>query len=88
MTALWTDKDEEVTYKPHYALAKSVPLKNSNSTPKISAFHASLLHSRDLGPVASKHGNLRSLLNAGSMALGSTTGRQRHGVGKGGTRNW
>ena len=32
----------------------------------------------------SKHGNLRSLLNAGSMALGRTTGRKRHGVGKGG----
>ena len=36
--------------------------------------------------MASKHGNLRSLLNAGSMALGSMTGRQRHGVGKGGDR--
>ena len=38
------------------------------------------------GPVASKQGNLRSLLNASSMALGSMTGRQRHGVGKGGYR--
>ena len=37
-------------------------------------------------PVASKHGNLISLLNSGSMALGSMTGRQRHGVGKGGDR--
>ena len=37
------------------------------------------------GPVASKHGNQRSLLYASSMAyLGRTTGRQRHGVGKGG----
>ena len=36
------------------------------------------------GPVASKHSNRRSLLNAGSMALGRTTGRQRHGVWKGG----
>ena len=33
--------------------------------------------------MARKHGNRRSLLNAGSMALGRTTGRQRHGVGKG-----
>ena len=32
----------------------------------------------------SKHGNSRSLLNAGSMALGRMTGRQRHGVRKGG----
>ena len=39
------------------------------------------------GLVASKHGNLRSLLNAGNMALGSTTGRKPHGVGKGGTGN-
>ena len=31
----------------------------------------------------SKHGNLTPPLNAGSMALGSTTCRQRHGVGKG-----
>ena len=40
--------------------------------------------------MASKNGNLRSLLNAGSMALGSTTGRQRHEVGKGGDqeREW
>ena len=30
------------------------------------------------GPVASKHCNLISLLNASSMALGSTTGRKRH----------
>ena len=44
----------------------------------------SLLIHRWIGPVASKHGNRRSLLNAGSMALGRTTGRQRHGVGKGG----
>ena len=36
--------------------------------------------------MASKHGNLRPPLNAGSMALGSTTCRQRHGVGKGGER--
>ena len=36
--------------------------------------------------MASKHGNLRSLLNAGSMALGSTIGQQRNGVGKGGER--
>ena len=36
------------------------------------------------GPVASKHGNRRSLLNPGRMALGRTTGRQRHGVEKGG----
>ena len=36
--------------------------------------------------MASKHGNLKSILNAGSMALGSTTGRQRHRVGKGGDR--
>ena len=36
-----------------------------------------------VGPVASKHGNLRSMLNAGSMALGSTSGGQRHRVGKG-----
>ena len=43
-----------------------------------------ILHLLD-GPVASKHGNRRSLLYAGSMAyLGRTTGRQRHGVGKGG----
>ena len=47
MTALWTDKDEEVTYKPHYALAKSVPLTNSNGPPKINELHASLLHSHD-----------------------------------------
>ena len=33
--------------------------------------------------MASKHGNQRSLLNAGSMAIGRMTGRQRHGVGKG-----
>ena len=39
------------------------------------------------GPVASKHGKLRSLLNAGSMALGNTTGWQRHIVGKGGGRS-
>ena len=38
------------------------------------------------GPVASKHGNRRSLVYAGSMAIGRTTGRQRHGVGKGGER--
>ena len=38
------------------------------------------------GPVASKHGNRRSLLNAGSMAIGCTTGRQRHEVGRGGGR--
>ena len=36
------------------------------------------------GPVASKHGNRRSPLNAGSMEIGRMTGRQRHGVGKGG----
>ena len=36
--------------------------------------------------MASKHGNRRSLLNAGRMALGSTTGQQRHRVGKGGDR--
>ena len=37
------------------------------------------------GPVASKHSNRRSLLYASSMAyLGRTTGRHRHGVGKGG----
>ena len=35
--------------------------------------------------MASKHSNRRSLLYAGSMAyLGRTTGRHRHGVGKGG----
>ena len=34
------------------------------------------------GPVASKHGNRRSLLNAGSMAIGRTTGQQWHGVGR------
>ena len=39
-----------------------------------------------LGPVASKHGNLRPTLNSGSMALGSTTCRQRHGVERGGGR--
>ena len=39
-------------------------------------------------PVASKHGNRRSLLNDGSMALGRTTGRQRQGVGKGRDREW
>ena len=38
------------------------------------------------GPVASKHGNLRPPLNAGSITLGSTTFRQRHEVGKGGKR--
>ena len=32
--------------------------------------------------MARKHGNLISLLNAGSMALRSTTFRKRHGVGK------
>ena len=37
--------------------------------------------------MASKHGNQRSLLNAGSMAIGRTTGQQRHGLGKGGDRN-
>ena len=37
------------------------------------------------GPVTSKHSNRRSLLYVGSMAyLGRTTGRHRHGVGKGG----
>ena len=37
------------------------------------------------GPMASKHGNRRSLLYARSMAyLGRMTGRQRHGVGDGG----
>ena len=36
------------------------------------------------GPVDSKHGNRISLLNAGSMAIGRMTGRQRHRVGKGG----
>ena len=39
-----------------------------------------------IGPVDSKHGNLRPPLNSGSMALGSTTCRQRHGVGKRGER--
>ena len=40
------------------------------------------------GPVASKHSNQRSLIYAGSMAyLGLTTGRHRHGVGKGGGAN-
>ena len=39
------------------------------------------------GPVASKHGILRSLLNAGCMSLCSTTGRWQHGVGRGGTKN-
>ena len=43
-----------------------------------------MTQSMQAGPVASKHGNLKSILNAGSMALGSTTGRTRHGVGKGG----
>ena len=33
--------------------------------------------------MASKHRNLRPPLNAGSMALGSTTCRKRHGVGNG-----
>ena len=36
--------------------------------------------------MASKHGNRRSLLNSGNMAIGCTTGRQRHGVGSGGKR--
>ena len=37
------------------------------------------------GPVAGKHSNRRSLPYAFSMAyLGSTTGRHRHGVGRGG----
>ena len=36
--------------------------------------------------MASKHGNLRSPLNAGSMELWSTTCRQRHGVVNGGER--
>ena len=39
-----------------------------------------------IGPVDSKHSNLRPPLNSGSMALGSTTCRKRHGVGKGGER--
>ena len=39
------------------------------------------------GPVASKHSNRRSLLNSGSMAIGRTTGHQRHGVGEGGGGN-
>ena len=44
-----------------------------------------LPHNHNIGPVASKHSNRRSLLYAGSMAyLGRTTGRHRHGVGKGG----
>ena len=30
MAALWLDKEEEVLSKPHYALAKSVSLTNSN----------------------------------------------------------
>ena len=38
------------------------------------------------GPVSSNHGNLRPPLNASSMALGSTTCRKRHRVGKGGER--
>ena len=36
--------------------------------------------------MASKYGNRRSLLNAGSTVIGRMTGRQRHGVGKGGER--
>ena len=41
-------------------------------------------YTRNNGPVASKHGNRRSLLYAGSMAyLGRTTGRHRHGMGEG-----
>ena len=36
--------------------------------------------------MASKHGNQRSLLNAGSIEIGRTTGRQRHGVGREGER--
>ena len=36
--------------------------------------------------MASTHGNLRSLLNTGRLAIWSTTGQQRHGVGKGGDR--
>ena len=47
MAELWTDKEEEVPPKPHYALAKSAPLTNSNGPPKVNAFHASLLHSCD-----------------------------------------
>ena len=35
----------------------------------------------------SKHGNLNTTVNAGNMALGSTSCRgQRHGVGTGGER--
>ena len=44
-------------------------------------FYFAHIHTYIHGPVASKHGNRRSLLYAGSMAyLGRTTGRQRHGV--------
>ena len=49
-------------------------------TPKVPHYNTTY------GPVASKHGNRRSLLNAGSLALGRTTVRQRHGVGMGGER--
>ena len=49
----------------------------------MSLFHTNPIHLAACGPVASKHGNQISLLNAGSMAIGLTTGRQRHGVGKG-----
>ena len=45
-----------------------------------------LEQSLQYGPVVSKHGNQRSLLNAGSMAIGRMTGRQRHRVGRGGER--
>ena len=47
MAALWPDKEDEVPSNPHYALAKSVTLTNSNVTLKINSFHASLLHSCD-----------------------------------------
>ena len=50
---------------------------------KYKSIHNTQLKVCNSGPVARKHGNLRSLLTAGNMTLGSTTGRQRHRVGKG-----
>ena len=43
MSALCLDKEEEVPSKPYYALAKSVPLTNSNGSTKINALHSYLL---------------------------------------------
>ena len=51
----------------------------------IALFYDSYIHIEMYGPVAGKHSNRRSLPYACSMAyLGSTTGRHRHGVGRGG----